>query len=99
MEKMKDAVNAAAGGEGIPTRRIAGDAGREYILQTEEDTKAKAALEAGLVLHLWCCMSVMHPACNKPSLLQPDLFYLCKISSNLTTAEVQVNCCSAVVYQ
>ena len=48
MEKMKDAVNAAAGGEGVPTRRIAGDAGREYILQTEEDTKAKAALEAGL---------------------------------------------------
>ena len=49
MEKMKDAVNAAAGGEGVPTRRIAGDAGREYILQTEEDTKAKAALEAGQI--------------------------------------------------
>ncbi|KAL3160299.1 hypothetical protein ABBQ38_009690 [Trebouxia sp. C0009 RCD-2024] len=46
MEKMKDAVNAAAGGDGVPTRRIAGDAGREYILQTEEDTKAKAALDA-----------------------------------------------------
>lgn len=48
MEKMKDAVNAAAGGDGVPTRRIAGDAGREYILQTEEDTKAKAALDAGV---------------------------------------------------
>lgn len=47
MEKMKDAVNAAAGGDGIPSRRIAGDASREYILQTEDDTKAKAALDAG----------------------------------------------------
>ena len=52
MEKMKDAVNAAAGGDGISTRRIAGDAGREYILQTEEDTKAKAALEAGAFVHV-----------------------------------------------
>ena len=51
MEKMKDAVNAAAGGDGIPSRRIAGDAGREYILQTEEDTNAKAALEAGALPH------------------------------------------------
>ena len=50
---MKDAVNAAAGGDGIPTRRIAGDAGREYILQTEEDDKAKAALEAGAFVHTW----------------------------------------------
>lgn len=49
---MKDAVNAAAGGDGIPTRRIAGDAGREYILQTEEDTKAKAAHEAGTFCHV-----------------------------------------------
>ena len=61
MEKMKDAVNAAAGGDGIPTRRIAGDAGREYILQTEEDAKAKAALEAGAFpMHVWlpakCCI-------------------------------------------
>ena len=47
MEKMKDAVNAAAGGEGVPSRRIAGDAGREYILQTQDDTKTKAALDAG----------------------------------------------------
>ncbi|KAL0021716.1 hypothetical protein WJX79_006455 [Trebouxia sp. C0005] len=46
VEKMKDAVNAAASGDGLPTRRIAGDAGREYILQTEDDTKAKAALDA-----------------------------------------------------
>ena len=59
MEKMKDAVNAAAGGDGIPTRRIAGDAGREYILQTEEDTKAKAALNAGTPCHV--CM----PACQQ----------------------------------
>ena len=51
---MKDAVNAAAGGDGVPTRRIAGDAGREYILQTEEDTKAKAAFEAGLPLSAQC---------------------------------------------
>ena len=51
VEKMKDAVNAAAGGDGVPTRRIAGDAGREYILQMEDETKAKAALDAGL-LHM-----------------------------------------------
>ena len=57
MEKMKDAVNAAAGGDGVRTRRIAGDAGREYILQTEDDTKAKAALDAGLTLQL-------EPLCN-----------------------------------
>ena len=55
---MKDAVNAAAGGDGIPTRRIAGDAGREYILQTEEDDKAKAALEAGAFVHR--CVSASH---------------------------------------
>ena len=60
MEKMKDAVNAAAGGDGIPTRRIAGDAGREYILQTEEDTKAKAALEAGTFL----TNALLHGKCH-----------------------------------
>ena len=60
MEKMKDAVNAAAGGEGIPTRRIAGDAGREYILQTEEDTKAKAALDAGNPCHV-CMLAFQQP--------------------------------------
>lgn len=53
---MKDAVNAAAGGDGVPTRRIAGDAGREYILQMEDDTKAKAALDAGL-LHVKSVLS------------------------------------------
>lgn len=47
MEKMKDAVNAAASGEGIPTRRIAGDAGREYILQTTDNVKHKEDAEAG----------------------------------------------------
>lgn len=47
MEKMKDAVNAAASGEGIPTRRIAGDAGREYILQTTDDVKPTDQADAG----------------------------------------------------
>ena len=90
MEKMKDAVNAAAGGEGIPTRRIAGDAGREYILQTEEDTKAKAALEAGLMHFMCCCMHVLHPGCNRSSVMQLAWFHQQKISCSLTTADFQV---------
>ena len=55
MEKMKDAVNAAASGEGIPTRRIAGDAGREYILQTTDDVKHKEDAEGGENLVEWLC--------------------------------------------
>ena len=53
MEKMKDAVNAAASGEGLPTRRIAGDAGREYILQTTDDVKHTDAPEAGKYHDMW----------------------------------------------
>lgn len=53
MEKMKDAVNAAASGEGVPTRRIAGDAGREYILQTTDDVKHADAPEAGKYHDMW----------------------------------------------
>lgn len=62
----------AAGGDGIPTRRIAGDAGREYILQTEEDTKAKAALDAGLAF-----MYFVHAHCKNtvdPKRLKITLF-------------------------
>lgn len=66
VEKMKDAVNAAASGDGLPTRRIAGDAGREYILQTEDDTKAKAALDAGL-LHMQSCAKLHQAASSQRS--------------------------------
>ena len=69
MKKMKDDVNAAASGEGIPTRRIAGDAGREYVLQTTDDLKHKEETDAGAkaapprVHHaLLCCVPVYSAA-------------------------------------
>lgn len=67
---MKDAVNAAAGGDGVPTRRIAGDAGREYILQTEEDTKAKAALDAGVNRLNLLCVQIGTYVCHVSVWLQ-----------------------------
>lgn len=50
MEKMKDAVNAAASGEGLSTRRIAGDAGREYVLQTTDDAKDPGDANPGVIV-------------------------------------------------